>query len=96
MRNNYRKQEPAKRYEELRTLVLESIDEREIRNKEQIFFSGKGMKSWLDCCLEIAGPIYNGKEKNITIHNTVSGESRVEAAILLANMALNTWKEVYS
>lgn len=33
MRNNYSKEEPAKRYEELRTLVLESIDEREIRNK---------------------------------------------------------------
>ncbi len=69
--------------------VLEAGDL--IHSQSQLVFVRKGMKVWLETIANMTGPIDTVTH---SVQSTPPGVGQT-AVLLLTDMALNTWKEVY-
>lgn len=85
-------QELERAYEQMRMKVLQAGDL--IHSQSQLVFGSKGMKGWLETVANMTIPIERVKypTQQVSIPPSV-GKT---AVVLLADMALNTWKEVCS
>lgn len=82
------------RYEELRSEVL---DTGYIRSQGYALFLRQGMRRWLEAWSECGVPAHRTEERrDVSLPQSFSSNLRREAAILLANMALDSRKEVRS
>jgi len=80
------------RYEELRSEVL---DTGYIRSQGYALFLRQGMRRWLEAWSECGVPAHRTEERrDVSLPQSFSSDLRREAAILLANMALHSRKEV--
>jgi len=82
------------RYEQLRSDVLGTGY---IRSQGYALFLRQGMRRWLEVWSECTVPEHRTKERReVSLPQSFSSDLRREAAILLANMAFHSRKEVRS
>ena len=95
---NHDKEILIKRYEELRSQVLDNgilHYDGEVKAKGYVLFLRHGMAGWLKAwslCKELEPA--SSEEKLRTVNNPITDDMKYQAIIILANMALYSRKEV--